>query len=152
MKYHILDPEVQKTYYYVKQLLDSQGYTRQLGLYLKLGQRNQPEEWKDLGWGYVLKPLIILLFIIGIVLMFTRHILFGIGTIVVGILISSFFGRKIEKYLENLPSIESAFQKTGSHKLMRIVADEMSKGASMEQIAEALKKEIRETLTKNEPL
>ncbi len=150
MNYQILDPKVQKTYYHVKQLLDSQGYTQQLGLYLRLGQKNQLEGWKGLGWGYVIKPVVIILFIIGIVLIFTRHILFGIGVIVTGILISSFFGGKIEKYLVNSPATESASQKIGSHRLMKIVADEMSKEASMEQIAEALKKEIQETLQKNE--
>ncbi|GAI09017.1 unnamed protein product [marine sediment metagenome] len=95
MKYGILDEEVQKTYYYAKKLLDSQGFTQQLGIYLALGQKNQPSPS-------------------GI----TEEI------------------------------AEKAAEKLGSHKLMKIVADEMSEGASMEQIAEALKKEIKEALNK----
>lgn len=146
MKYDILDTEVQKTYYYVKQMLDSQGFTQQLGIYLHLGQKNQPEEFESLGLGYALKPVIFFLFIAGVILIFTKHILFGIIVIVAGILISSFFGGKIEKYFVNSSAIESASQRSGSHRLMQIVADEMSKGSSIEQIAKALKKEIKSVI------
>jgi len=143
MNYQILDPEVQKTYYYVKKLLDSQGFTQQLGVYLRLGQKNQP---KHLRYLTLLWPLPILCFIVGIVLMF-KNIFFGIVAIILGIALQQIF---VKKYYspDSLSSIESSSQEIGSHKLMKIVADEMSKGSSMEQIAEALKREIQETLQK----
>lgn len=141
MKYNILDPEVQKTYYYVKKILDEQGFTQQLGVYLMIGQNNQP---KHLSYLRLLWFMPILCFITGIVLMF-KNIFLGIVIIIIGIVLQVVF---VKKYYspDSLFLIESSSQEIGSHKLMKIVADEMSKESSMEQIAEALKREIKSTI------
>jgi hypothetical protein len=141
MKNEILDPEVQKTYYYAKKLLDSQGYTQQLGLYLRLGWRNQPPKWLYLSFIWFFT---IICFIGGIILLF-KTIIGGIVAIIVGIINMKIF---IKRYYspETLSAVETSSQKIGSHKLMKIVADEMSKESSMEVIVEALKKEIEDTL------
>jgi len=137
MQYKIIDPEVQKTYYHVKKLLDSQGFTQQLGTYLRFGQKNQS---KHISYLALFWPIPILCFIAGIVLMF-KSIFLGITIIILGIILQQLF---VKKYYspDNLSSIESSSHQTGSHKLMKIVADKMSEGSSVEQIAEAFKKEI----------
>jgi len=144
MNYKILDEEVQKTYYYAKELLDSQGFTQKLGTYLALGQKNQPKEWNDLFLAGFMRPIIVLCLIAGITLMF-KNVFIGISLIIAGILTSTYFGRKVYKYLNQPATIEASSCQRGSHKLMRIVADEMSKGSTMEMIVEALKKEIKDT-------
>ncbi len=146
--YDILSDKVQRTYRYAKRILISQGFNEQLRIYLSFGQGNQPKEWRVLGKLIILRPYtFILLLIVGGILTFTQHILFGIGFIVVSImLIGTFAGRKEKKYLMNVSAIEFASQKIGSHKLMRIVAEEMSKNSSIEEIAEVLKEEIEEVL------
>lgn len=146
MEYGILDDEVQKNYYYAKKLLDSQGFSQKLTKYLTLGWGNQPKEWRDLSLAPLGQLTFFLFIIIGIILIFTKNILFGIGIIILALLIGVFWGGKMKKYLFNSSAINSASQKTGSHKLMKIIADEMSKGSSMEMIVEALKKEIEDTL------
>ena len=142
MKYEIIDEEVQKTYYYAKKILDAQGFTHQLGIYLALGQKNQPKGFYLLGLGQPSKPFVIICFILGIILLFSKKILFGISAIITGIVVTQFFGWKMQRYLSNPSVTNPASQKSGSHKLMKIIADEMSKGASIEQIVEALKREI----------
>ena len=137
MKYEIIDKEVQKTYYYAKQSLDSQGFTQQLSIYLRSGQKNQPQNIRYLG---LIWSLPIVCFIGGVILLF-KTTLGGIVVIIVGIVLMNVF---VKKYYSpgSLSLIESASQRPGSHRLMKIVADEMSKESSMEQIVEALKREI----------
>ena len=142
MKYGILDDKVQKNYYYAKKLLDSQGFSQKLSMYLTLGWGNQPKEWRNLSLGPPGRPTLALFLIIGIILIFTKNILFGIGVIILGLLIGVYWGGKRKEYLLNSSAINSASQKVGSHKLMKIIADEMSKGSAMEQVVEALKREI----------
>ncbi|XOB41393.1 MAG: hypothetical protein ACKKMW_01535 [Candidatus Nealsonbacteria bacterium] len=140
MKYEIIDPKVQKTYYYAKKILDSQGFTQHLEIYLALGRKNQPQTG-------LLGPLRIvgaIMFIAGIVLLF-KNILLGITVIVTALILQSFFVKKYHSH-RNLSAIKESSQRAGSHKLMRIVAEEMSKGSSVEQIVLAMKKEIQETL------
>jgi len=150
MKYEILDDEVQKTYYYAKKILDSQGFSQKLSIYLTLGWGNQPKEWRDLSSrAFFGRRIIIFLLIAGIILIFTRYILFGVAVIILGLLIGVFWGGKIKKHLLGpsiINAVDSASQKIGSHKLMKIIADEMSKESSTEVIVEALKKEIEDTI------
>lgn len=151
MNYQILDPEVQKTYFRAKEILDSQGFTQQLGIYLFLGRENQPQSYHLMGFLFELaRPIVIFCFIGGIILIFLKKFLIGISIVIIGIVIAQFFGKEMQRieqeYFSNSPAIDSASQKVGSHKLMKIVADEMSKGSSMEAIVETLKKEIEDTL------
>jgi len=139
MEYEIINPEVQKTYYYAKKVLDSQGFTRQLGIYLASGRKNQPRS-ASTGLLWIVCAI---MFISGIALLFI-NILLGIAVIVIALILQSFFVKKYYSY-ENLSAIKESSQWMGSNKLMRIVAEEMSKGSSTEQIVEALKKEIVET-------
>jgi membrane protein required for beta-lactamase induction len=111
-------------------------------MYLTLGWGNQPKEWRNLSLGPPGRPTLALFLIIGIILIFTKNILFGIGVIILGLLIGVYWGGKRKEYLLNSSAINSASQKVGSHKLMKIIADEMSKGSAMEQVVEALKREI----------
>lgn len=140
MKYEIIDPEAQKTYYYAKKILDSQGFAQRLGTYLALGRKNQPQTGL-LGSLWIVGAI---MFIAGIILLF-KNILLGITVIAIALILQRFFVKKYYSY-GNLSAIEESSQQTGSHKLMRIVAEEMSKGSSTEQVVEALKKEIQETL------
>lgn len=140
MRYEITDPEVQKTYYYAKKILDSQGFSQQLGVYLALGRKNQPQTGL-LGLLWIVCAII---FIAGIALLF-KNILLGIVVIVIALILQSLFVKKYYSH-ENLSAMEESSQQMGSHKLMKIVAEEMSRGSSVEQIAEVLKKEIVEIL------
>jgi len=94
-----MDEKVQKTYYFVNKLLDLQGFSKQLNLYIGFGLNNRPFVDR---WGL--------------------------------------------PFRSSEVAAEKAAKKLGSYRLMKIVADEMSKGSSEEQIAEVFKKEIEKTL------
>ena len=97
---------------------------------------------------WLTRPIVGLCFLIGILTLIFKNVLLGIVIIIAGVSIMIFFGGRIEKFYSNSSAIESSSQQIGSHKLMRIVADEMSRRSTMEQIVEALKREIRDTLEK----
>lgn len=140
----ITDPEVQKTYYHAKKILDSLGFTKELSIYLRLGRKNQPFLFRSLLLVFVWVS-VPFCFLAGVIMLFTNP-LFGVAVIFLGIVMIQVFA-KVFYSVKSSRSTTSSSQQLGSHRLMKIVAKEMSRGYSTREIAGILKVEIQNTLS-----
>ena len=147
MKYEILDPEVQKVYYFVKKQLDLEGFGSALNAYIA-GYSGKIKIKKnfiitlfDRLIFLIPLPLIPFIFIAAVILIIAKYILLGVGIILGLIALYYIQGKRFD--IEG--KVTEDFQ-TRRLRLMNLVASGMSRSLSAEEITEEFKKEIERVL------